>query len=283
MRIPFIAMALLSVAECRTVVITGATGRTGSLVYLALKDQGFTVRALIRDATKARSILGCTKCDKSEGIFEGDIRKVETMMDAMAGADTLVIGTGPAYKCKIPSVYIGCKYYEGADPKSMSWLGVKAQVTAFANSSGPAIEERHVTLLSNTLTTEPDNFLDKIDDGYGCFYGLQGEAFLMGSGVPYTVIKASGLSDGDASKLEIMVGHDDQGWTPTNPNVAFIRRSDIARLLTYAAANPNETSRLRFDVTSKRIGGKPTTDISTVFKAALYPWDPRMSANSLVV
>jgi hypothetical protein len=253
------------------------------MVYLALKKQGFTVRGFLRNATKAKAVLGCDKCDESEGIFVGDVRNVESMRGVMSGADSLVIGTGPAYKCKIPSIYIGCKYYEGADPKTMSWLSVKAQVTAFVNSSGPTLENRHVTLLSNTLTTQPDNFLDKIDNGHGCFYGLQGEAFVMSSGVPFTVLKVSGLSDGDASKLEILVGHDDQGWTPMNPDVAYIRRSDVARLLTYAAANRNATKKLRFDVTSKRIGGTPTTDISTVFKAALYPWDPRASPSFVVV
>jgi len=283
MKVAFLALTLFSVVEGRTVVVTGATGHTGSQVYLALKSQGFTVRGFVRNVTKARKYLGCDKCDESEGIFVGDVRNGSTMVGAMTGADTLVIGTGPAYKCKIPSIFIGCKYYPGADPKTMSWLSVKTQVSTFASSSGPAVQDRHVTLLSNTLTTQPDNMLDKIDNGHGCFYGLQGEAFLMGSGVPYTVIKAAGLTDGDASKLEIVVGHDDQGWAAFNPNEAYIRRSDISRLLTYAAANPNKTQGLRFDVTSKRIGGKPTLDVSTVFEAAEYAWDPRSSNKEVVV
>jgi len=262
-------------AQSRTVIISGATGGTGSAVYLALKAQGVTVRGLVRNVTKARHRLGCNACDESEGIFVGDITKAESLAAAMAGADSLLIATGPAYHCKIPSVYIGCKYYPGADPKTIQWEGVKNQVSAFAGSHGPTMSNRHVILLSNDLTTVPDNFLDKIDNGHGTFYALNGEAFTMASGVPFTIIKPNGLNDGDAGEKEIIIAHDDQGWTSTDLNTAFIRRSDVARLLTYAALNPEKVRGLRFDVTSKFIGGTPTTDVSKLFEAAAYPWDPR--------
>merc|ERR1712194_656854 len=166
---------------------------------------------------------------------------------------------------------------------NMSWIAVKNQVSSFASSSGLALKSRHVILLSNDMTTEPDNFLDKIDNGHGCFYALNGEAFTMASGVPFTILKANGLNDGDAGKKEIVVGHDDQGWSGSNPNFAYITRSDIARLLTYAASNPDKAKGLRFDVTSKRIGGTPTTDAAVVFAEAKYPWQPQRSATSLVV
>jgi len=267
-------LAFLSASLCdgKTVLITGATGHTGSMVYSSLKANGMTVRALVRDVAKAKTILNCTSCDESEGIFVGDITKPDTLKTAMTGADTLVITTGPAYHCKIPSVYIGCKYYPGADPKTISWQGVKSQVSSFAASAGAALADRHVVLLSNDLTTQPDNFLDKVDNGHGCFYALNGEAFTMSSGVPFTIIKPNGLSDGDAGKKEIIVAHDDEGWSPSNLNTAFISRADVARLATYAALNPEKSRGLRFDVTSKKIGGTPTADVSKLFDEARYPW-----------
>jgi len=266
----------LSAHSSRVVTVTGATGRTGSTVYLALKKQNFTVRALVRNVSKARTILGCDKCTAEEGIFVGDVKDAASMHAAMDGADTLVITTGPAYHCLIPSIYIGCKYYDGADPEAMSWKAVRAQVSAFANTSRNNAD-RHVVLTSNDLTTLPDNFLDKIDNGFGCFYALNGEAFLMSSGVPFTIIKPNGLGGGDAGKQEIVVAHDDEGWKPTDLNYEFIARSDVARLLTFAAANPKQATGLRFDVTSKKSGGTPTTDISTVFPQAMEPWDPRLA------
>lgn len=275
--------ASLVVGEGRTVVVTGATGRTGAQVYLALKEQGIDVRGLIRNQQKAHDRLGCDKCDESEGIFIGDVTDAASMSGVMEGADGLVITTAPAYHCTLPDVYIGCKYYPGAEPYNMSWLGVRNQVSAFASSSGPAAADRHVVLMSNTLTTSPDNFLDKVGDGHGCFYGLQGEVYLLGSGVSSTIIKASGLSEGEAGKKEIVVGHDDEGWNPVNPLLSYITRGDVAQLLAHAASNPETTKGLRFDVTSKQIGGTPTTDVSSVFKAARLPWDPRSADLSTVV
>jgi hypothetical protein len=130
-------------------------------------------------------------------------------------------------------------------------------------------------LLSNDLTTQPDNFLDKIDNSQGCFYALNGEVFTMSAGVAWTIIKPNGLNNGDAGKHEIVVGHDDEGWSPSNLNLEFITRSDVARLLTYAALNPDKTKGLRFDVTSKKLFGTPTKDVSKVFEAARLPWDSK--------
>lgn len=275
--------AMLSIAaDGRVVLVTGATGHTGSMVYLALKAQGVTVRGLVRNVTKARAVLGCNACNETDGIFVGDITKKDTMSAAMSGAETLVITTGPAYHCRIPSVYIGCKFYPGADPKTIAWEGVKNQVSAFANSSGSTLTERHVILLSNDLTTVPDNFLDKIDNSHGTFYALNGEVYTMGSGVPFTIIKPNGLNDFDPGEKEIVVAHDDQGWSSMNPNTEFIGRADVARLLVFAAQNPEQTRGLRFDVTSKRFGGAPTKDVSKVFQAAKYPWDTRKLAAIVV-
>lgn len=270
-----ISLALLvGNAHGLTVIITGATGFTGSKTYLTLKAQGVTVRGFVRNTTKAKALLGCDKCDESEGIYVGDVTKPETMQAAMAGADSLVITTGPAFHCTIPSVYIGCHFYKGAEPKTMSWLAVKNQVAVFAGSTGPARRDRHVVLLSNDLTTVPDNFLDKIDNGQGCFYSLNGEVFTMSSGVPFTIIKPNGLSDGDPGKKGIVVGHDDMGWSSSNLNYEFIHRSDVVRLITYAITNRSKSIGLRFDVTSKTLFGTPTKDISTVFAKARLPWDP---------
>jgi len=48
------------------VVVAGATGRTGMLTYLALRDAGVDVRALVRNASKARELLECGPCGEDE-------------------------------------------------------------------------------------------------------------------------------------------------------------------------------------------------------------------------
>ena len=54
--------------KVRTWVVTGATGRTGALVYKLLKkDPGVSVRAVVRNRTKAQMKLGCGACADKEG------------------------------------------------------------------------------------------------------------------------------------------------------------------------------------------------------------------------
>ena len=54
-------------ASPRSVLVTGATGRTGSLIYKQLQGSaGVSVRALVRHRDDARTKLGCTACDESE-------------------------------------------------------------------------------------------------------------------------------------------------------------------------------------------------------------------------
>jgi len=273
-----LASMVASAAPSRTILVTGATGRTGSQVYLALqKMPGLTVRALIRNVTKAQIVLNCSKCDASEGIYVGDVTTPgdKGLGEALSGTESLVITTGPAFHCTLPKVYIGCKFYPGADPKTMSWLAVKNQVATFAKSTGPSLNSKHVVLLSNDMTTTPDNMLDKVGNGHGCFYSLNGEAFTMNSGVQFTIIKPNGLGDGEPGAQELVVAHDDAGWSPTDLNYEFISRSDVARMLTYAVSHPNVTTGLRFDVTANKKGTTPTKDISSLFSQAMYPWDPR--------
>ena len=87
-------------ATPRTVLVTGATGRTGKLLYAQLKARSdiAEVRALVRasaNATnKARATLNCTKCDASEGVFYGDVTIPSTLEEPMAGVDTLAITVG---------------------------------------------------------------------------------------------------------------------------------------------------------------------------------------------
>ena len=75
------------------VLVTGAAGRTGSLLFSALKHDSRigAVRALVRNVTKARAVLNCTKCDETEGIYVGDVTKPSTLVKPMAGVDTLAI------------------------------------------------------------------------------------------------------------------------------------------------------------------------------------------------
>ena len=94
-----LSLATVSLALPR-VVVTGATGRTGSSVYAKLKADPRVgeVRALVRNetdwVTKARAALNCSVCDASEGIFVGDVTEPSTLSAAFMGMDTVAIAVG---------------------------------------------------------------------------------------------------------------------------------------------------------------------------------------------
>eukprot|EP00747_Dinoflagellata_sp_TGD_P179651 gnl/TRDRNA2_/TRDRNA2_30780_c0_seq1.p1 gnl/TRDRNA2_/TRDRNA2_30780_c0~~gnl/TRDRNA2_/TRDRNA2_30780_c0_seq1.p1 ORF type:complete len:280 (+),score=42.58 gnl/TRDRNA2_/TRDRNA2_30780_c0_seq1:78-917(+) len=262
-----LAVVLATTASAsRTVVLTGATGRTGVPTYAALRRMPeFTVRAFVRNATKAKTFLNCTKCDQSEGVFEGDITKPETMRTVMADADTLVITTGASPQCH--GLLPHCKFPPGGNPKDINWLGVKAQVSAFAKAGG-----KQVVLMSTMDTTVPNNFLDKMAGGHVTFYSLQGEAFVMNSGLNFTIVKACGLGDDSSSKNKLLAGHDDGSWSwAINHEVT---RGDVARVLAAAVESPARSAGLRFDLCSSPFGSA-TADAREVLDEAMYPWDPR--------
>lgn len=265
-------LAVFAQGANRTVLVTGATGRSGSAIYLLLKNAGVNVRGLVRNTSKAREYLGCTKCDKSEGIFVGDITKPDSLTPAMTGADGLVIATGRVEKCKV-----------NCATKEILFDGVANQVSAFLGSPGPKPQDRHVSLISMQFTTLPDTILNKLiahlwggwDVG---FYSLLGETNLMSADVPFTILKACGLSEDPAKQTQLLIGHDDKGWGMKDAHT--VSRHDVARVLAAAAANPDMSKNLRFDFCSQK---GTAQDEMTVLKAAMQPWDPRKQQSLNVV
>eukprot|EP00929_Paragymnodinium_shiwhaense_P122051 TRINITY_DN94582_c0_g1_i1.p1 TRINITY_DN94582_c0_g1~~TRINITY_DN94582_c0_g1_i1.p1 ORF type:complete len:283 (+),score=98.15 TRINITY_DN94582_c0_g1_i1:87-935(+) len=248
------------------VVVTGATGKTGSIVYKLLKEQGVEVRGFVRDVKKAADVLGCSKCDESEGIFVGDVSKPETLEAVMKGAESLVILTSAAPSCD-KSQPPKCTYPKGAYPVDIDFHGGKNQVAAFAEANGA---DKQVVLVSAMGTTQPDSFLDMLGKGYISFYKLNLEAFLESSGVPFTILKPCGLADGEAGKQEMLVGHDDaETWDLKVP----MQRADVARLTVEAVKEKDLASNLRFDLCAKN-DGTPTKDedLKTLLKQAKFPW-----------
>lgn len=266
----------------RTVVVTGATGQSGSLFYHRLRAEGlWNVRAFVRNATKAKSILQCSSCDESEGVFTGDLTDSASLTHVMEGADTLAMFTSSSPHCTgVPFGPFGkCSYPKGAEPKAIDFEGTKAQIKAFALASGDDVASKQILYMSTMDTTTPDNFLDKIANGYVSFYHLQAEEAVMSSGIPFTIAKACGLANGEGGKTKLSIGHDDEYFSFTHT----VKRDDVARVLVEAVRSPESAAGLRFDICSDYIGS-PTKDIvNDVFKVARYPWDQRGGSSESIL
>jgi len=252
------------------ILVTGATGPTGRILYKLLQERGFCVRAFVRNATKAKEVLGCDKCDISEGIYMGDVTKEDPLALAARGAAALAItgGTLPVGGGGGPPAYA-----DGAYPKDVDWVGGINQVKSFNKANGG--HGGHVVLLSTMGTTDPESPLDKFADGYMSHWKMNFEVFLMASGLPWTIIKACGLQDTPSGVSELVVGHHDlisaQIKADSAEGGSIISRGDVARVLFEALVSPTLATGLRMDVCSKP--GPATTDFSKLLASArTAPW-----------
>jgi uncharacterized protein YbjT (DUF2867 family) len=251
------------------VVVTGATGRTGNIIYDLMKARGHNVRALVRNATKARDLLKCTKCDESEGIYEGDLTDPKSLAGVMAGASSLMIATSATpYEAPDGSL----TFHKGAFPIDIDWHGAKNQLQAFAERSG-ASGPGHIALISSAGTTKPEDPTSKYFMDYIGFYKLNFEAELMSSGIPFTIIKPCGLdySGTEPGQKELLTGHDDS----LKVDFPAIPRADVARVMAAAIEMPDSSANLRFDLCSQE--GKPTgdDDLRALLQSARYPWESK--------
>merc|ERR1711871_101946 len=252
-------LLLLGLAACTQAVIvlvTGATGKTGQLVYSQLKTAGFEVRALVRNATKAQGILNCTApCTEKQGVFVGDVTKPETLTAAMQNVTRVVSTVGAFPKL----TWHGLAYPKGGYPVDVDFHGLRNQVIAGAKAG-----VKHFLLVSSMGTTQPNTFLDKMGGGQDLFYKLNAEAFLMASGLAFTIVKPGGLTNDPIGRARLLVGHED---SITNKRTISISRADVASVLAHACLAPSEAANTRFDLTSDK--SKPATgDFKALFVEA---------------
>jgi len=121
------------------ILVAGATGGVGKRVVRRLEDQGYPVRALVRDAQKAKEMLG----DKVE-LFEADITVPETLTpELMSNLSAIVCCTGVRVQPVEGDTPNREKYYQGIkfylpevvdSPEIVDYQGIKHLVEAAAKS-----------------------------------------------------------------------------------------------------------------------------------------------------
>jgi len=209
-------------------------------------------------------MLDCGNCTEAEGIYIGDVTDESSMTAAFTDIDRVVIATGAEVDPKTK------KYVGGKDmPKKIDWLGTRSQAILIAKLN--PTRARHVVQISAGLTTTPNNFLDKVGDGWGPFYKLVAEADVMSLSIPFTIIKPTGLTEGPGGKLKLLTGHDDEGFNIIVEH--SIAREDVAAIAVEAIQNPELSHNLRFDVTSSPL--RLPTPYKEVLANAAFPWQNR--------
>uniref|UniRef100_A0A1J3G8L4 Uncharacterized protein, chloroplastic n=1 Tax=Noccaea caerulescens TaxID=107243 RepID=A0A1J3G8L4_NOCCA len=244
--------------EPLTVLVTGAGGRTGQIVYKKLKERSnqFVARGLVRTKESKEKIGG------EDEVFIGDIRNPEAIASAVEGIDALVILTSAVPQMKPgfdPSKGGRPEFYfeEGAYPEQVDWIGQKNQIDA-AKAAGV----KQIVLVGSMGGTNINHPLNSIGNANILVWKRKAEQYLADSGIPYTIIRAGGLQDKEGGIRELLVGKDDELLETETRTIA---RADVAEVCVQALQHEEAKSKA-LDLASKPEGtGTPTKDFKALF------------------
>ena len=164
--------------------VAGATGETGRRIVQELVKRQIPVRALVRDADKARAILPA-----EAELVVGDVLKPNTLSSAIGDSTVLLCATGAK-----PS-------FDPTGPYQVDYEGTKNLVDA-AKAKG--IE--HFVLVTSLCTSQlfhPLNLFWLI-----LVWKKQAEEYLTKSGLTYTIVRPGGLKNEDNTNPVVMEAAD---------------------------------------------------------------------------
>jgi uncharacterized protein YbjT (DUF2867 family) len=214
-----------------TLLVAGATGGTGREVVELALARGFKVRALVRNEAKARALFG-----DRVSYAVADLRDPAVVPAAVAGADYVICVLGSNSRREPDN-----------KPELIDYGAVKALA-----ESARAAGVRQFVLQSSMGVTDPDHMLNKILDNV-LAWKLRGENALRAAGVPYTIVRPGGLSDGPAGVAGFKVMQGDPkvlGLTP---------RADVAAILVNALGRKAALGKT-FEVVGDEHGSPPDWD-----------------------
>ena len=189
-----------TVAKPLTVLVAGATGRTGRRVVAQLRERGHQVRAFVRDEQRARERLGADL-----EFVVGDVRESDTLTSAFDGVDAVISAVGSSGRAQDPS----------NTPEAVDYKGVKNLVDGAA-----AAGVDQFVLVSSMGVTVADHPLNQMFDNV-LQWKYKGEQHLRASGLAYTIIRPAGLTEDAGGAVGIKLMAEDEGE-------GFIARADVA-------------------------------------------------------
>ncbi|MBT4740172.1 MAG: SDR family oxidoreductase [Rhodospirillaceae bacterium] len=165
--------AALAQSEIRTVVVAGATGRTGKRIVETLNAQGYRVRGLTRDAARAENQHG-----NIAEWMSCDVRNPNAVATAIAGMDAVICAIG---------------YTQFAGPNGgqfVDYLGVRHLV-----DQAIAHKVKHMALISSGSAGPARVQTRNPLFGYVGYWKTKAENRLKTSGLSFTIVGPAGLLD----------------------------------------------------------------------------------------
>jgi len=276
-------LALLGASDALKVLVTGAAGRTGSLVLQQLVKAGdqFETKALVRTEKSGKKLRrkmnrrllsrGDPKFSK-EAIVSADVTSTEALASAMDGCDALVVCTSAVPKPKMRSIlkFMWKKMvlrkadpgrpeftWASGPPEDVDWTGQKNQFDAAV-----AAGVKHVVLVGSMGGTQKDNFLNSIGEGKDGGPGnilawkRKAEKYLIETGLTYTIVHPGGLLNEKGQQRQLRVGVDDELLADAYRSIP---RADVARVCVHALTSDKYRNR-SFDLASFKAGEGAVTE-----------------------
>ncbi|BBM97970.1 hypothetical protein MPTK1_1g09850 [Marchantia polymorpha subsp. ruderalis] len=174
----------------KNVLVAGATGGVGQLVVASLLEKGIKVRALLRNAEKAKALFG-DQGDRFEFRI-ADCRQPDSLDQSVVEGVTHVI-------CCTGTTAFPSKRWDGNNgPEQTDWLAVRNLIDAL-----PSTVEK-IILVSSVGVTKSDQLPWNIMNLFGVLkYKKLGEDYLRNSGKTFTIIRPGRLTDGPYTSYDL--------------------------------------------------------------------------------
>jgi nucleoside-diphosphate-sugar epimerase len=207
----------------KKILIIGGTRGTGKAVVEQSIELGYLVTLIARDPTKAKSLFG-----DSVRIIDGDVTHPESLQKAIDPDLDAII-----YTVDITGGVGGRGFFA-------SRQNVRAVVyDGVVNTVDAALKQgfKNQFILLTTLGLEQPSLIMTVLDIIkpGVIRSSQDKAnYLIKSGLPYTIVQAGALHDGQVSRESLVVS---QGDIPMQINYQ-ISRQHLAQILIATVNNP---------------------------------------------
>jgi uncharacterized protein YbjT (DUF2867 family) len=187
----------------KTVLAVGATGSIGRLVVEAALEQGYTVRALVRNQGKAGPLP-----NEAEVVL-GDVTRPETLASAVDGVDAIVFTLGSDGAGK-------------AGAESVDYGGVRNVLAALGS------QKARIALMTSIGVTIRTGSYNRGTEAHD--WKRRSERLVRASGLPYTVVRPGWFdyNGPNEHRLVLLQGDTRQAG---NSGDGVIARRQIAEIL----------------------------------------------------
>ncbi|MBD1912081.1 MULTISPECIES: SDR family oxidoreductase [unclassified Leptolyngbya] len=252
----------------KRVLVTGATGKTGSLTLQKLRQhpEEFEAIGFARSEAKVKELFGST-----EGFFLGDIKDKAALEQAFKGCQALIILTSAVPRMAAPpqpGERPTFDFEPGGMPEAIDYEGQRNQIDA-AIAAG--VEQ--IVLVGSMGGTQLNHPLNQLGQGNILVWKRRAEEYLINSGIDYTIIRAGGLLDQPGGLRELLVSKQDVFLTQAPNGIPpSIPRADVAEVAIQALQERGARNKA-FDLISKP-AEDPSASVTKDFAALFAQTSP---------